>query len=485
MPTLKIVPLSMPQSITHEAYKTITSNTDARIFLQTEHHPSAKFIVDENITHVSMDDIYDEVYDFDELNKSIAQRLICGENAIYAVCGRGVAEPLMKCILECAEVNGTDVEILPASGYAEAAAASCGFSMSGCALHSAHALPREADTACPLCIEEIDNPITAGEVKLFLSEFYPEGDDILFAYTDVEGAYTVRSIKLYELDRQKEYFATTVVLIRPYSFGETDRYGLQGLEEVVRILRAPNGCPWDRKQTHESLKSALIEESYEVLDAIDNDDVDALCEELGDLLLQIVFHAELENEKSCFTMRDVCTGIVKKLIFRHPHVFAGADGIKTADDVLAAWSELKKEEKHQTTQGDTLKAVPRSLPALMRSAKLQKRAAEVGFDWDSAKSAMFKIDEEKAEVESAMESDNDENLKEEVGDLLFAVVNVARLLKINPELALADSCDKFMERFCKMEELILKDNKNLKDMSLDEMDEYWEMCKKVLKKSYS
>lgn len=484
MPTLKIVPLSMPQSITHEAYKAITSSTDTRIFLQTEHHPSAKFIINENIAHVSMDDIYDGVYDFDELNEKIAERLICGENAIYAVCGRGVAEPLMKCIRERAEANNTNIEILPASGYAEAAASSCGFSMSGCSVHSAHALPREADTACPLCIEEIDNPITAGEVKLFLSEFYPEDDSILFAYTDEKGAYTVRSIKLYELDRQKEYFATTAVLLKPYSFGETERYGLQGLEDVVRILRAPSGCPWDRKQTHESLKSALIEESYEVLDAIDNEDGDALCEELGDLLLQIVFHAELEREKSCFTMRDICTGIVKKLIFRHPHVFADADGIKTADDVLSAWSELKKEEKHQTTQGDTLKAVPRSFPALMRSAKLQKRAAEVGFDWDSAKSAMFKIDEEKSEVEAAMECGDVENLKEEVGDLLFAVVNVARLLKINPELALAGSCDKFTERFCKMEELILKDNKNLKNMALDEMDEYWELCKKELKKSY-
>ena len=479
MPTLTVAPMALPESISMCAYKTIKSS--GRVFLQTEKHPSSAWLKAEGIPYESMDGVYDRVYDFDELNEAIANELICGEDAVFAVCGRGISRELADCIESAAKANNTDVVVLPSSGYSEAAACTCGFNTANAYICTANSLPENINVYIPLCVEEIDTKISAGEVKLKLLDFYPDDAEIIFAYTDSAGSYKTRRIKLYELDRQDEFFATTVVLIRPYDFMELERYGTDGVEELVFRLRAPDGCPWDIKQTHESLKKSLIEECYEVMDAIDRQDEDALCEELGDLLLQVVFHACIETEKSCFKMRDVCTGLVKKLIFRHPHVFANAEGVNTPDDVLKAWDELKKQEKHQETQGETLKAVPKSFPALMRSSKVQKRAADVGFDFDNAFDALSKVAEEAHEVEEAARAEDKEAVFEETGDLLFAAVNVVRLLKVDPELALQAAADKFTDRFCKMEEMILKDGKNFKDMSLQSMDEYWNKCKTYLK----
>lgn len=480
MPTITIAPMALPNSITMKVYDVIKSANinGSMLFIQTERHPSSKWLSENKLTYESMDCLYDTVYDFDELNDAIAEKLVCGKDVVYAVCGRGISAELLARIRRLADGNNTDVQILPASGYAEAAATVCGFDLSNGSICSANSLPDEINIYRPLCVEEIDTLIRAGEVKLSLCEFYPEDCDIIFAYTDEHGNYITREIKLYELDRQKEYFATTVCLVRAHSFMELERYGFHGVEEIMKLLRAPGGCPWDIKQTHRSLKSALIEEAYEVIDAIDCDDIYALNEELGDLLLQIVFHAQIETEKAGFTMRDVCTGLVKKLIYRHPHVFSSVDGINTPDDVLKEWDVLKKKEKKQQTQSDALRAVPHSFPALMRSCKIQKRAADVGFDWNNAFDAMCKITEELLEVEEAARDGNKEKVHEEVGDLLFSVVNVARLLSIDPELALKDATDKFMNRFCKMEELILKDGKKCEEMSIDEMDVYWDICKK-------
>ena len=477
MHTLTIAPLGLPESITVKALNAVKEAET--LFLQTENHPSSQWIKNEGLKYESMDDLYDASEDFDTLNKKIAERVLCGCDAVFAVCGRGAGSALMSELERLAAERDTDVVVLPSSGYAEAAAAKAGFPLAGGAVFPANGIPRDIDVNIPLAIEEIDTAVAAGDVKLRLSEFYPDECDVVFAYYD--NGYQVRTIKLYELDRQREYFAATVCLVRPFGFLELDRYGMAGVEEIMRILRSPGGCPWDKKQTHETLKTPLIEEAYEVIDAINGDDTDGMCEELGDLLLQIVFHAQLETEKSVFTMRDVCTGLVKKLIFRHPHVFAEAEGIKTADDVLLAWDKLKKEEKHQETQSDAILAVPKSFPALMRSQKLQKRAADVGFDWENAEQAFYKIYEEADEVKEAMKEGDSDHLFEEVGDLFFAVVNVARLLKINSELALSAACDKFTARFCKMEELILKDGKTCQGMSLEEMDKYWEKAKRELR----
>ena len=176
---------------------------------------------------------------------------------------------------------------------------------------------------------------------------------------------------------------------------------MEGLLRVMKRLRAPGGCPWDAEQTHETLRSDLLEESYEVLDAIDREDEDALCEELGDLMLQVVFHSEIEEELSSFTFRDVCTGIVQKLVYRHPHVF-GEEHVQNANEVLVNWENLKKKEKKQETVADMMHAVPHGFPALMRAKKVQKKAAHVGFDWPDARGALDKIEEETRELRDAV-----------------------------------------------------------------------------------
>ena len=481
MPILTIAPMAMPEAISIKSYATIknASAKGTKLFVQTILNPSAKWIDEENLTYESMDYLYNSVADFDELNYQIAKKIICSQDAVYAVCGRGLSSELMECIRKEAIINNTDIVVLPSSGYCESAAAKSGFNLANVNICTANSLPIDIDVYAPLAIEEIDNVITSGEIKLKLLDFYPEDTEIIFAYADVNGIYKIKRIKLFELDRQTEYFATTVALIRPYSFLELDRYGLNGAHDIMKILRSPNGCPWDIKQTHKSIKSSLIEEAYEVLDAIEQEDDEALCEELGDLLLQIVFHTVIEEEKSCFTIRDVCTGLVKKLIFRHPHVFADMQGINTPDDVLKAWDQIKKVEKKQNTQSDVLKAVPYSFPALIRSSKIQKRAADVGFDFQSVDEAMQKVYEEIEEVKTALYTNNDEMICEEIGDLIFSAVNVARLKKIDPELALKNSADKFLKRFCIMEEMIVNDGKNFDNINIDEMNSYWNKSKKI------
>jgi len=331
-----------------------------------------------------------------------------------------------------------------------------------------------------LCVEELDSTLRAGELKLFLGEYYPDESPVFWCVMDAHsGTYTLRSIALYELDRQpaQEYFAATVAIVPPVDMLGRKRHALGDLLNVLRRLRAPGGCPWDAKQDHSSLRGALLEESYECLQCIDDADMDGLCEELGDLLLQIAFHAIIEEEKRAFTMRDVISGVVNKLIYRHPHVFAGTKA-DTAEEVLVNWEALKKEEKHFKSQSDMIDAIPRALPALMRSAKVQKKAADVGFDWPSADGALDKVGEELAELRAAMEEQHGPHIEEEMGDLLFACVNAARLLRTDAELLLQRATDKFAARFRAMEGIVVQEGKKLQDMTLSEMDSYWEKVKK-------
>lgn len=253
-----------------------------------------------------------------------------------------------------------------------------------------------------------------------------------------------------------------------------DRYTYNDLLEIMRILRSPEGCVWDREQDHKSIRRSFIEETYEVVEAIDNQDAALLQEELGDVLLQVVFHAQIESEAGRFTMGDVADGICKKMIYRHPHVFGTAEA-KTSQDVLESWDALKQKEKHQTTTTDSLVSVARSLPGLIRAEKVQHKAAKVGFDWDDVSGALDKVREETEEVTRALAGQGDP--VEELGDLLFAVVNVARFLKTDPEEAIARTTDKFIRRFAQVEQAATQAGKALSDMSLAEMDALWDAAK--------
>ena len=242
----------------------------------------------------------------------------------------------------------------------------------------------------------------------------------------------------------------------------------------MEILRAPDGCMWDREQDHQSIRRNFIEETYEVCEAIDEQDTEHLKEELGDVLLQVVFHAQMEKEKGVFDIGDVADGICKKLIYRHPHIF-GTVEVGSSEEILRNWDELKRKEKHQKSDTDTLASVAKSLPGLIRAEKLQKKAAKVGFDWENAQGALEKAGEELDEVKRAIAGDGDP--EEEIGDLLFAAVNVARHLKVDPERAMEKTCNKFIRRFADMEQQAKEENKALSGLALAELDTLWNRSK--------
>ncbi len=254
-----------------------------------------------------------------------------------------------------------------------------------------------------------------------------------------------------------------------------DRYTFDDLCEIIKILRGEDGCPWDREQTHESIRNSLIEETYEAVEGIDKADMTLLREELGDVMLQVVFHSEIERENGVFDIGDVITDECKKMITRHPHIFADADA-KTSGEVLEAWDKIKSAEKKRKTTAQKLRSVPAPLPALMKADKLGKISKKAGFDFESADSAFEKIVEETAEVRAEMDCGG-KALEEELGDLLLAVVNTARLCGVDAERALSGACDKYCRRFELLEDYLAKEGKTTDELSMEELDRVWELIK--------
>ena len=259
-------------------------------------------------------------------------------------------------------------------------------------------------------------------------------------------------------------------------FQYKDSYGVKDLEEIVRILRAPGGCPWDAEQTHQSIRRNFLEEAYEAVEAIDEGSPEHLEEELGDVLLQVVMHARMEQEVGRFDLDGVADGICKKLIYRHPHVF-GDVAVSGTGEVLSNWEALKRKEKGQATNTDALEAVARALPALWRAEKVQKKARKAGFDWPDVSGALDKLSEELEELKTAAAEGT--NVAEELGDLLFSAVNAARFLKVDPEDALNGATDKFIGRFRKVEAQAAAQGKAMEDMGLEELDALWERAKET------
>ena len=257
-------------------------------------------------------------------------------------------------------------------------------------------------------------------------------------------------------------------------FEDRSAKGFLGLLEIIDRLRGPGGCPWDREQTHESLRPYLIEETYEVLDSIDRKAYQELKKELGDVLLHIVFHARMASEEGLFNMADVLEAINAKLIHRHPHVF-GEKKVDSAEEVLVQWEKIKLNEDHKPR---LLEGVPIHQPALNRALRVQEKAAGVGFDWPSADPVWGKIDEELEELRTEVKENDREKMEEEFGDLLFSMVNLGRKLGLNPEEALRGSCAKFTRRFGYIEEQLMAQGKTLHDSNLTEMDELWEKAKR-------
>ncbi|MDM0957275.1 nucleoside triphosphate pyrophosphohydrolase [Clostridium perfringens] len=467
------------EALTIGALKELKNNKN--IYFRTEKHPTVDFLKDEGIKFESYDHAYEKYDSFDDVYKYIAEDLITkikdDEDLIYAVPGHPlVAEKSVINLIELCKENNIQYEVLPAVSFVDAMMEALQVDpIEGVKIIDAFDMKNQIlDKRVGTIITQVYNNFIASEVKLRLLEGYEDDTEIIFVRAaGVEGLESIRKIPLYELDWQEDIDYLTSIYI-PKDLG--NKKDFQDLLDIIETLRNPGGCPWDREQTHESLKSALLEECYEVIDAIENEDEDALIEELGDVLLQVVFHASIGKEDGYFDIMDVIGGISNKMINRHPHVF-GNEEANTSEQVLVNWDEIKKEEKGIKTLTEEMQNIAKSLPAAIRAYKVQKKAKKVGFDWDDVNCAMDKVKEELNEIKEVYNCEDKSIIEGEVGDLLFACINVARFLEVDGELALDKTIKKFIKRFSYIENEAIKNNKNLKDMTLEEMDKLWEEAK--------
>lgn len=453
--------------LTLGALEALTSGS--QVLLRTARTPAADVLRERGVAFSSLDALYEEMEDYDEVNEAIVRAVLeaakAGDVVFGVLGGGGLLDASVRAVCAAAEREGVQTRVVPGVGLYERAAGAAGGLDGACVLAAIDLAEAVLDVRRPLLVCEFADRCVASDAKLVLLDHYPASWQVLW-----NGA----AIALEDLDRQKRYDHKSVLVVPPLSLLQAERYDFSHLEEIVRRLRAPGGCPWDREQTHASMKADLIEEAYEVLDAIDGEDPDRLADELGDLLLHVVMHACIGEEHGEFSMQDVLDFICHKMILRHPHVF-GEVQVDSSEEVLRNWEEIKKGEKSLHTQTEVMRDVPRTFPALMRAAKVQKKARDVGFDWDDVREALKKVREEADEVEEVLS--DPEALPGELGDLLFAAVNVCRMKKVPPELALQATTEKFIRRFSHIEEAASAQGRSLRDMTLREMDALWEEAK--------
>jgi tetrapyrrole methylase family protein/MazG family protein len=453
-----------------------------KTYLRTEKHPTVEYLKSISIEFETYDDKYEQYNNFDDVYRAIAEDLIQKHEVhgdiVYGVPGHPlVAETSVKLLIDLCAKKKINIEILPAVSFIDAVIESLKLDpIEGLKIIDAFDIKNQVlDKRVGILITQVYNKFIASEVKLALLEYYSEDAEIYFVRAaGVKGLESTRRINLYELDRQEDIDYLTSIYI-PKKLEATKDF--HDLLQVMNTLRGENGCAWDREQTHESLKKYLIEECYEVLEAIDAKDEDEVIEELGDVLLQVVFHAQIGKEEGYFNINDVIKGITNKMINRHPHIFKDTEN-KNSQQVLESWENIKSEEKGFNSYTDALKHVPKNLPGLMRADKVQQKAAKVGFDWDCVEPAFEKVLEELQEVRDVYKGNNRAKILEEVGDLVFSTVNVARLLDIEPEFAVNYTIDKFINRFQYIEQSARNRNLDLKSMSLAEMDALWNESKR-------
>ncbi len=447
------------------------------LILRTAQLRIVQWLQEENIPYQDFDALYDEYNDFDALHQEMAARLwqmAEVRNVVFAVID-AQTDGAVRCLRASCPEEGA-LRILPGVSMADSCLAllPSQFVHTGSVrvLPAMDALQADPDPATPLLVTEIFDRILASDLKLKLSDLYGDEAAIVLFPSSVKINRKPLVLPLVELDRQHTYDHTVSIYVPAMELRTRDRYCFADLLKVMHTLRQQ--CPWDSEQTHETLKKYMLEEAYEAVGAIDEDDMDHLADELGDVLLQVAFHADLAQEIGEFSIHDVTTAIVRKMIYRHAHIFGNVH-CETAEEVTQSWEQLKKAEKGLTTQASVLADVSRSLPALMRASKVQKKAAQVGFDWDDPIGALPKIHEEADEVLEELKAGRDPG--EELGDLLFSCVNVARLAGLEPELLLTAATEKFIRRFTAMEKLIISDEKSLEGLTLAEMDVYWNRVK--------
>ena len=482
--------------------------SDAQVILRTAVHPTVAELEKENVKFTSCDSFYEEGANFEEVYGRVVQRVLAAAmegDVVYAVPGSPlVAERTVVMLREQAKEYNIPLIIKPAMSFLDLAYVDLGIDpIAGLRIIDAQDFEAVADAGkYPLMITQVYSQLVASDLKIALMENLDDDYEIFFLRNLGLPDEECRPVKLFELDRQPHIDHLTSAYVPPLpamlegllEFGEdedevevfsaeedlvdTSSYAdvdVQPLVDVIRTLREPGGCPWDIEQTHQSIRSNFIEEVYEYIEAVDNEDIAGMREELGDVLMQVVFHARMAEEAGNFDLQEVIDEVVDKLIRRHPHVFGDTE-VSGSAEVLVNWDAIKKQEK--TERKSALDGIAKGLPALLRAYKIQSKAAKVGFDWQDSEPVWAKVQEELGEFQEALASGDKVAAEKELGDVLFAIVNYARHHKIEPEVALEGTNNRFTSRFLFVEEQVHNSGKNWQDFTLDELDKFWDEAKK-------
>ena len=442
----------------------------ATIFARTAKTDSFASVEALGVDVVSLDSVYERSRSFNTLARNLATAVRAGgEDSVYLVDGSATEDVSVKMLKR--SLRGK-LEII--DGVSKVSAIALAADFKGCSYTavSAYELSERKILPLPLIVYDLDDRAFASDVKLLLGDYFGEETRVRFITRG-----KAKRIPLYELDRQKSYDYTTAVALEAQTLTEKSRFTLEDLQEIVVRLRRPDGCPWDKVQTNDSIKMSVVEEAYELVDAIDSGDDDKIVEEAGDILLQTVFHAVMKEETGAFNLRDVVTGICEKLITRHTHVF-GEDKATDDQSALSVWEKNKMTEKKQTTYADAVNDVPKCFPAVMRAQKVGKRASKAGMDFASVDAVAERIQEELQEFFQARARGNAVEMEKEAGDLLFACVNLGRKAGCDCEKALKESVERFAKRFTLAESLALADGKTVTELSEAQWDIYYKEAKK-------
>lgn len=451
-------------------------------YLRTKEHPVVKELIEEGMVFQSFDEIYELHDTFEKVYEEISERLFSlaeKDSILYAVPGHPlVAERTVQLLLERGKAHNIEVEIGGGQSFLDPLFQALKIDpIEGFQLLDATSLKRdEIEIQQHMIIGQVYDTYMASEVKLTLMEKLPDDYEVYIVTAAGSKGESIRKVALYELDREVTLDNLTSVYVPPVNDDVILYKQFSKFRQIIAELRGPNGCPWDKEQTHHSLKKYLIEEAYELIEAINEEDIDHMVEELGDVLLQIMLHAQIGEDDGYFSIDDVIESISAKMIRRHPHVFGDVHA-DTADEVVKNWAEIKREEKGIESEGSLLNQIGNHLPNTLRAYEMQKKAAKVGFDWDKVEDAWAKVCEEIKEFEVEVKEQDQEKTVSEFGDILFALINIARFYKINPEEALFATNQKFIRRFSYVEKCVRQSGKDFQEFSLIELDQFWEEAK--------
>lgn len=452
-------------------YRKLTSHV-GKVFVRTLDHPVIPKLMDEDVSFQSFDALYEASEQFETVYENITTTLLGAaqnESVLYAVPGHPMlAEKTVQLLLEQEQI---DIDIIGGQSYLDDLFTTLRIDpIDGFQFIDGTAFQREElNYRNHLIFCQVYDAFIASEVKLTLLEDLPPSYEVTVVEAAGSKDERILHVPLEELDRIIMFSNLTSVYVPPAP-DELLTHEFVSLRTVIRTLRGENGCPWDRKQTHESLREYAIEEVYELIDAINQEDDEAIIEELGDVLLQVLLHSQIGEDHGYFTIDDVIKGIYDKMVHRHPHVFGQSDPDKS-------WDELKREEKPVDHEALLLDDVIMTGPSLQTAYQLQKKTAKVGFDWDRVDDIWEKFSEEKTEFQEAVQQNDSFEMENEFGDILFVLANIAKYYKVNPEVALAKANHKFVSRFNEVERQADILGSKLSDLSLAELDALWDIAK--------